>query len=110
MRTAMGLMAGPERPPVTLAMRGARVSIDGQREEGVDQRDRVGAGLLRDAGHGGDAGDVGRELHHERAGGAVRQRAVRCESEVGVGAEDHAAVAGVGAGGVELVDAMPGRR
>ena len=54
MRTAIGLIAGPERPPVTLAMRGRRVSTSmASDDEGVDERDGVGARRLRRRGPSG---------------------------------------------------------
>ena len=106
----MGLMAGPERPPVTLAMRGAAgFDVDGERKEGVDERERVGAGVGGHTGHEADAGDVGRELDHERPGGGGFAAGGEVVELLVVGAEDHAAVAGVGAGGVELVHSDAGR-
>ena len=101
----MGLMAGPERPPVMLAMRGRRVSTSMDRARKVLTREMASApASCGDVGHGGNAGDVRRELDDERATcAACLARETSCVERVGVGAEDHAAVAGVGAGGVELV-------
>ena len=45
MRTAIGLIAGPESPAVTLAIRGCEIRIDCHRREGIDQREGVGASL-----------------------------------------------------------------
>ena len=44
----------------------AGLDVDGQGEEGVDEGDGVGTAIFHDSRHEGDAGDVGRELDHER--------------------------------------------
>src|ERR1700727_1820887 len=46
MRTAMGLIAGPESPPVLLAMRGRRVSTSMERDKKVLTSERASAPAL----------------------------------------------------------------
>jgi len=77
--------------------------VDGEGDEGVDERDDVGTGVGGDTGHLADAGDVGGELDHEGAMGCALGAGDELVEERGVCAEDHAAVAGVGAAGIELV-------
>ena len=67
MRTAIGRIAGPLEPPTPFEIFGRRVStsID-HREERVDERHGVGAGLFRRARERGDVGDVRRQLRDDR--------------------------------------------
>ena len=70
MRTAIGRIAGPLRPPTMFeSLRPPRFDIDGHREKRVHQRDRIGAGLFGGARERRDVGDVRRELrdHRQRA-------------------------------------------
>ena len=86
----------------------AGLDVDGEGDEGVDEGDGVGTGVGGDAGHLADAGDVGGELDHEGAAGCSLGAGDELVEEGRVGAEDHAAVAGVGAAGVELVHSDAG--
>ena len=81
----------------------AGFDVDGEGDEGIDEGDGVGTGVGGDAGHLADAGDVGGELDHEGATGGALGAGDELVEERGVRAEDHAAMAGVGAAGVELV-------
>jgi hypothetical protein len=83
--------------------RAPRFHIDDKREEGVDEGDGVGTGLLGGLGHGGNGGDIGRQLHNEGTLGAGFGARDQIEEQVHIGAEGDAAVAGVGAGGIEFV-------
>ena len=54
MRRAMGLIAGPQRPPVRLPRNGRKVcAVEHHGLEGVDEREAVGAGAQR--GRAGDS-------------------------------------------------------
>ncbi len=69
-RTATGLIAGPDRPPVTAAsLRPARLDVDRHAQQRVDHADAGGAGGDRGLGDRGDVGDVGCELGEDRHGG-----------------------------------------
>ena len=87
----------------------ARLHVDGQGQKGVDQRDGLRARVLADLRHQADAGDVGRELHHQRTLGGVAAARGELIERVLVCAEDHASVTGVGAACVQLVDRNAGR-
>ena len=104
MRTAIGLIAGPDSPPVTLVSRGLRVSTS------IDMARKVFTRLTAsapDAAHTRamlrDGGDVGRELHHQRALRDVLDLVHQIFERAGVGTEGHAAGMHVGAGDVQLI-------
>ena len=60
-------MAGPESPPVTLEMRGgAGFDIDGHADEGVDERERVGARVFRRPREDRYIRDIWRQFDEER--------------------------------------------
>ena len=66
-RTAIGRMAGPLRPPDAVRdLRPPRFDVDHHREERVDERHGVGAGVFGRARERGDVGDVRRQLRDER--------------------------------------------
>ena len=66
MRTAIGLIAGPESPPVLLAIRGRRVSTSIDSDKKVFTRDSASApASSRTFSHLRDRGDVGRQLHDQ---------------------------------------------
>ena len=72
-RRAMGLTAGPLRPPRHAAQhRPATPPIDRHAQAGVHQRDGVGPARLGGAGNRRDVGDVGRELGQNRQTAGVR--------------------------------------
>jgi len=71
------VLAGPGRrdgpdggaaqaPDDVRELRATGLDIDRHREKSVDERDRVGAGVLGRAGEGGDIGHVGRKLRDDR--------------------------------------------
>jgi hypothetical protein len=99
----MGLMAGPESPAVTLAMRGLRVGVDGHGDESIDQRDGVGARFLRDAGHLCNAGHVGRKLDDQRPERDAFGASHHFLEGVRIAAELQSAFGCVGAGNVQFV-------
>ena len=62
-RTATAWMAGPDRPAAPAAEHGpAGFDVDGHAEQRVDQRDRLGPGLVGGRGDLGQVGDVRAEL------------------------------------------------
>ena len=83
MRTAIGRIAGPLRPPSTLRdLRPPRLDVDRHRQERVDQRDRIGAGIFGGARERGHVGDVRRQLRNHRQ---VRGLLDRADDVVGAG-------------------------
>src|ERR1700688_497250 len=83
--------------------RRARLGVDGDGNESIDQRDGVGAGLLCDMRHLRDAGYVGRELNNQRAAGGALRGAHYFIERAGIAAELQSAFSYVGAGDVEFV-------
>ncbi len=81
----------------------AGLDVDGEGDEGIDEGDCVGSGVGGDTGHLTYVGDVGGELDHEGTLRGSLGTGDELVEERGIGAEDHAAVAGVRAAGVELV-------
>ena len=89
--------------------RAAALYVDRERQEGVDQRERVRTGIFSTFCHLGDGGDVGRKLHDQ---GPPRNRLGARDQLIenpGIGAKDHSPVLGVGARGVQLVGGNAGR-
>ena len=81
----------------------ARVGIDGHRDESVDQRDRVGARLLRDVGHLRDAAHVRRKLDDQGASSNSLRSSHHLIKGARIAAELQAAVGSVRAGNVQFV-------
>ena len=104
MRTAIGRMAGPLSPPMHVRdLRPARLDVDGHGQEGVDERDGVGAGVLGGARERGDVGDVRRQLRDDRQVASTLRTALTTSSvPIEAAAELDAALLDVRAGDVEL--------
>ena len=84
--------------------RAAALHVDAHAEQGVDQAEAVGPGLLAGAGYRHDVGDVGGEFHVEGFGGHGFHRLHHRGDAFRVGAEAHAAAMHIGAAHVELDD------
>ena len=102
---ATGRIAGPDSPPVTPPSAGRIVSVSiTMPEQGVDQREAVGAGVGAGARDQRDVGDVGRQLGEHRLGrvGRAPHRADHPRRGDRVAGEHLAAVLDVRAGDVDL--------
>jgi hypothetical protein len=81
----------------------AGFDVDGHGEEGVDEADGVCSSGGADARHGGDGGDVGRELDEQRTLGDVSDFVHQVLERTGIRTEGHAAGMHVGARDIEFV-------
>ena len=101
-------MAGPLRPPNTLPeLRPPRFDVDGHRQEGVDEGERVGAPFFGGGRDFGDARHVGRELDDEREPGSPLDRPHEVPGRPGGEGRAGPALPDVGAGDVELEGGDP---
>ena len=93
---------------MTFAMRGLRVSaIDRHRHESIDQRDGVGARLLRNVRHLRNAGHVRRKLHDQRPLRNPFRRRHNFVQRTRITPELQTAVRRVRAGNVQFVGGNP---
>ena len=79
------------------------VDVDGHADEGVDQRQSVGARPFGGTGHLGDVGHIGRELDEHRQSGGLTADPGHLGQRLRVVAEDHPAFLDIGARDVEFV-------
>ena len=100
--SAIGRIAGPDRPPFPPPSHGSRASRrERPRSQRVDQRHRVRPTRLRAGGARRDVGGVGRELDDQRLGGTRAQHRQQGLELARIG-PDVQAGRDVGAGHIEL--------
>ena len=109
MRSAIGLIAGPESPPRSVLINGRRVAASIAMPSTVLMHERMSAPRVL----GGRAeldrrGDVRRQLHDQRLAGVAAHRGDHAMERVGVVAELDAAALDVRARDVELERGDPG--
>ena len=86
--TATARIAGPDSPPERPPSQASTARSDPHRPQRVDQRDRVGAAVLRGRrGRGPDVGAIGRQLDDQRLGGERSDLSDQFPELAGIGAD-----------------------